>query len=186
MKKEIRVLGIDDSPFEKKSKQNVLVIGTVFRGGVFMDGLLSCWIKKDGVNATKRITEMINKSKFKTQIRCIFLKGIAVGGFNVINIFELSKKTNIPVIVVIRNYPDYNKIFSALKKIGKKKEIELISSFPKPKRINSIYIQHINISLRDALSVLNITTKHSDIPEPLRIAHIIASGIIKGESRGRA
>ena len=33
---------------------------------------------------------------------------------------------------------------------------------------------------------LKVTTVHSYIPEPLRIAHIIAAGLVKGESRGRA
>lgn len=186
MKDEIRILGIDDSPFERYKKQDVLVIGTIFRGGNFMDGLLSCKIRKDGINATKRIIEMINKSKFRTQIRCIMLKGIAVGGFNVIDVIELSDKTTIPIIVVMRDYPDYNKIFSALKKINKIKEIKIIEKFPKPVKVSKIYIQSINISLKDSIKIIKISSTHSDIPEPLRIAHIIASGIIKGESKGRA
>ena len=42
MKKEIRVIGIDDSPFNKfvKGKQT-LVIATIFRGGSWLDGILS-------------------------------------------------------------------------------------------------------------------------------------------------
>jgi endonuclease V-like protein UPF0215 family len=30
------------------------------------------------------------------------------------------------------------------------------------------------------------TTLHGNIPEPLRIAHLIAGGIVAGRSRGRA
>ena len=41
MKSQIRVIGIDDSPFDKNSNKKVLVVGTIFRGGDFMDGLLS-------------------------------------------------------------------------------------------------------------------------------------------------
>ena len=33
LRKEIRVLGIDDSPFIRKKTKNVLVVGTFFRGG---------------------------------------------------------------------------------------------------------------------------------------------------------
>lgn len=34
--------------------------------------------------------------------------------------------------------------------------------------------------------VLEATTLHGNLPEPLRIAHLIAGGIAAGESRGRA
>ena len=78
LKKEIRVIGIDDSPFNKFKKGKVLVVGTVFRGGLFLDGVLSTKVNIDGNDSTKKITEMINKCKFKPQLQCIFLDGIAV------------------------------------------------------------------------------------------------------------
>jgi len=37
-----------------------------------------------------------------------------------------------------------------------------------------------------AAKIVRISATHSLIPEPLRIAHIIASGIKNGESHGRA
>ena len=110
LKKEIRVVGIDDSPFKKFQKNKVLVVGTIFRGGIFLDGVLSTKVTLDGNDSTKKITEMISKCKFKPQLRCIFLNGIAVAGFNVIDIQELNKKTKIPVIVIIRKMPDIKKI----------------------------------------------------------------------------
>ena len=102
LKKEMRVIGIDDSPFNKFGKGNVLIVGAVFRGGSFLDGVLSTKVSIDGDNSTKKIIEMINKCKFKPQLQCIFLDGIAVAGFNVIDVKELSKKTKLPVIVIIR------------------------------------------------------------------------------------
>ena len=72
MKKEIRILGIDDSAFQKHVKKDILIIGTVFRGGQFLDGLVSTKIRVDGNNATKKITQMIEKSKFKPQLQAGF------------------------------------------------------------------------------------------------------------------
>ena len=69
LKKEIRVIGIDDAPFEKFGKGKVLVVGAVFRGGSWLDGILSTKVNIDGNNATKNITEMINKCKFILQER---------------------------------------------------------------------------------------------------------------------
>jgi uncharacterized protein len=188
LKKELRVIGIDDAPFDKFDplQKFVLVVATVFRGGSFMDGMLSTHVEKDGEDATLRIVEMINECKFKPQIQAIFLGGIAVAGFNVINPISIYKETGIPVIVVIRDYPDFKKIFSALEKLGMNKKIGIIEKLPKPVKIDSIYIQNIGISKKDCLKLLNITCTHSNIPEPLRIAHLIAAGISEGESKGRA
>ena len=186
LKREIRVIGIDDGPFNKFKDKEVLVIGTLYRGGHFIDGVLSTKAKVDGRDSTEKIARMINKSKFKQQIRAIFLNGIAVGGFNVIDLFELNKKTNIPVIVVIRNFPDYTKIYSALDNLKMAKQKKLIEQLPEPTKVNKIYIQHIGISLEKAKDMLRITCTHSFIPEPIRVAHLIGAGLVKGESRGRA
>ena len=186
MRQEIRVLGIDDSPFDRQKGKNVLVVGTFFRGGKLMDGLLSTYIRKDGVNSTKKLSEMVNRSKFKTQIRALLLNGIAVGGFNVIDIPKLSKLTKIPVIVVMRNYPDKPKMFKALKKMKQEFKIKLIEKAGDIHKTGKICIQIAGISLEEAKEIIKITTTYADIPEPLRIAHLIASGIIKGESSGQA
>jgi len=38
-------------------------------------------------------------------------------------------------------------------------------------------------AVREALA---LTTIRGSLPEPLRVAHLIAAGIMRGESRGRA
>lgn len=186
MKEEIRILGIDDSPFEKFKKGNNVVIGVLFRGGHFMDGIMTTKIKVDGDDSTNKLIGMIKKSKFKNQIRCIVLNGIAMAGFNVINIDKLNKKTKIPVIIVIRDYPDFEKIFGALKKIKKENKIKLIKKAGDVIKVGKIYIQLAGLSLDEAKEILKISCTHSHIPEPLRVAHLIAAGIAMGESKGRA
>jgi len=185
MRKEIRVLGIDDSPF-KRNQNNVLLVGTFFRGGSFMDGLLSTEVKKDGSNSTIKIAERINSSKFKSQIRAILLDGIAVAGFNVINIDKLNKLTNIPIIVIMRTYPDLPKMFRALKKINQKSKIKLIEKAGKIHKHKKIHFQSTGLSIEKTKEIIDLTTTYADIPEPIRIAHLIASGVIKGESSGQA
>jgi|TARA_B100001964_G_scaffold134024_1_gene148034 hypothetical protein len=186
LKKEMRVIGIDDSPFNKFGKGNVLIVGAVFRGGSFLDGVLSTKVSIDGDNSTKKIIEMINKCKFKPQLQCIFLDGIAVAGFNVIDVKELSKKTKLPVIVIIRRKPNIEKIKKTLIKIGKKNKIRLIDKAGSVVPVGEIYIQLTGLSVEKAKEILKITCTRSLIPEPIRIAHLIASGITFGESRGKA
>lgn len=185
LKKEARVIGIDDAPFIKGDKKKVLVAGVIYRGGNYLDGVVSCKVKIDGEDATEKISEMINKSKFKPQLQIIFLKGISVAGFNVINVFELSEKTKLPIIIVMRDYPNYKKIYSALKIIKQEHKIKLIREIPKPLKVEKIYIQYINTTLAKTKEWLKITCIHSFVPEPIRVAHIIARGVVSGESRGR-
>ena len=82
MKPEIRVLGLDDAPFERDDEE-VLVVGTIFRGSNFMDGLLSTEVAVDGDDATGKIIKMVNSSRHKPQLKVIMTDGIAFGGFNV-------------------------------------------------------------------------------------------------------
>ncbi len=187
-KKELRVIGIDDAPFDKFDplQKFVLVVATVFRGGSFMDGMLSCHVEKDGEDATLRIIEMINECKFKPQLRTIFLDGIAVAGFNVFNPQSIYKETGVPVVVVIRDYPDYKKMFSALEKLNMNKKVDIIKKMPKPVKINDVYVQHIGISKEQTKKLLQICCTHSNLPEAIRVAHLVASGVSEGESRGRA
>src|SRR3989338_1268104 len=178
LKPEIRILGIDDAPFNKFKKGRVLVIGTIFRGGTLLDGILSTKVAIDGNDSTKKLTQMINKSKFKPQIRCIILDGIALGGFNIIDIEELNKKTNIPVIVVLRHEPDIEKIKSTLIKLGKKEKISLIEKAGKVQKAGRIYIQIKGIDLEKAKEILKLTCTRSNLPEPVRVSHLIASGVV--------
>ena len=186
MKKEIRILGIDDAPFDKFKGGNVLAVGAVFRGGSWLDGLLSTKVRVDGSNATDKLIVTINKCKFKPQLQAIILDGIALGGFNVIDIEKLNKKTKIPVIIVIRRMPDFKKIKETLKKLGKEKKYRLIEKAGKVYKVGKIYIQINGISLKDAKEVLKISCTRSLLPEPIRVAHMIAAGITTGESKGKA
>lgn len=185
-KKEARFIGIDDAPFNKFRDKSVLVIGAVFRGGEWMDGVLSTKVMVDGTDSTKKISELINKSKFKPQLQAILLDGIAMGGFNIIDVVQLSNKTGIPVIAVMRSYPNFGKISKALIKLGMKSKIKLINQAGRPKKAGKIFIQHAGISFEDAKKIIETTSTRAFIPESLRIAHIIAAGVVKGESSGSA
>jgi len=186
MKKQIRVIGIDDTPFGKKKNEDVLVIGSIYRGGDYMDGLITTYIKKDGNDSTKKLISMITGSKFYRQLKAIFLDGIALGGFNIIDINELSEKTQLPVITIIRKKPDKDEIRKILKDIGMEEKIMIINKFPKIEKIDKIYVQRVNISLDDTIRLLKICITNSDIPECVRMSHIIGSGVILGQSKGRA
>ena len=185
-KRQVRVLGIDDAPFDKFRDRKTLVVGVVYRGGDFMDGVLSTTVSVDGNNATLKLIEMVNSCKYKCQLKAVFLDGIALGGFNIVDVKKMYEETHIPVIVVMRHLPDIQKIEEVLTKLGKEKKIVLLRKAGAIHRAGRIYVQCAGISLVKVHDLLRVTCTHADIPEPLRIAHIIGAGIVKGESRGKA
>ncbi len=195
---ELRVLGIDDLPHKRtQAGDKILAIGTIFRGGKFMDGLLTTHITCDGDDSTSCFINMINKSKNKSQLRVILTDGITFGGFNVIDIHKISKKTNIPVISVVRHKPHYDKIKRAVKNVSHwehkwhliEKAGTIHETIFNNKTLNkpdNIFFQCAGITPTKAAKILQLTTKHGVIPEPLRMSHIIGSGLYFGESRGHA
>jgi len=190
MKDEIKVLGIDDSPFAFDDEYSD-IIGVVMRGGNYIECILKGSVEIDGNNATDACVEMINKTRHKTQLKAVLLDGIALGGFNVVDIEALYNSTNIPVISITRDNPDFKKIKAALKKhfddwhnrfnlIEKGKLYEIKTSH------NPIFIKCVGITLEQAKEIIKISTIRGVIPEPIRVAHLIASGIKRGESYGKA
>ena len=189
IKKEIRVLGIDDSPFDKHKKGNCLVVCTVFRGASFMDGLISFHVTVDGYDATQAIIKHVKASKHYKQLNCIMINGIALAGFNVVDIQEINKQLKLPVIIVTRRKPNIDNIKRILKRLKQEEKIKLIEKAGTPKTViiknKPIYFQHAGISEEIAADIIKLTAVHGLMPEPLRIAHIIASGVVLGENRGR-
>lgn len=189
MKSEIRVIAWDDSAFAFRQKK-VIIIGAVFRGGSFLDGLLSTRVDKDGNDATKKISDAILSSRHYDQLSYIMLNGITVAGFNVVDIRELNKKTKLPVIAIQRKKPNMKEFLAALKKLQDcKVKMKSMKAAGKFFRFNlggnEILYQKADISNDECKELLKLTCVRSNVPEPLRVAHLIASGL-SGESRGRA
>lgn len=185
MKKEIRLLGVDDAPFDKFKDRKTLIIGVFFRGGSSMDGVLSEVVEVDGNDASNKIISMVKNSKFYPQLRAILLKGLAVGGFNMVDITKVSSKTRVPVIVVMRRLPNRERMESALIKLGKKAGIKLIEKAGRIHKAGNLYMQFSGTTLEKAKEIVRISCNRGNIPEPIRIAHLMASGVTLGQSRGK-
>ena len=181
MKAGARVLGIDDSPFTKKDER-VLVVGVVWRSGI-VEGVLSTYVKRDGIDSTGKIEKMVKNSKFLPQIRLMVMHGLTLAGFNIVDINELSKRLSLPVIAVTRKRPRRKEVRNALGKFADYgRRWKLIESAGNAKKIGNVYVQLAGISGKDARSFIS---SFEGVPEPVRLAHLIGSGIVRGESHGK-
>ncbi len=182
IKSEIRVLGVDDGKFVPHTQGSVLVVGVVLRGGCWLDGVMHTSIAIDGLDGTEQITLMINSSSHCKQLRLVMLNGITFGGFNVVDINKLNSATSLPVIALMRDKPDLESIRNALNNLPKSHErwkmiLAAGTVLEVDCRGKKIYMQKAGISETDARKIVELTATRSLIPEPLRVAHLIASGI---------
>jgi endonuclease V-like protein UPF0215 family len=190
MKKQMRILGIDDGPFTFDDTYSILV-GAIMRGGEYLECILRNYITIDGTDATDICIDMILHTRYKKQLKAIMIDGVTLGGFNVIDIDHIFQITRIPVITITRDKPDLIKIKKALQKhfqdwqqrlaFLKKGKIHTV-----PTSHNSLYIRCTGLTIKEAEDIIKLSTIRGVIPEPLRIAHLIASGISRGESYGKA
>jgi len=181
------VVGFDDGPFDRaRAGAKVLLVGAVC-ARTRLDGVISGSVIKDGRNAAARVTELIRSSQFDRHIQAVLLNGIAFGGFNVVDIHALAAALARPVLVVARRLPRLGLIRDALARLpGGARRWRLIERAGPMEPVAGVFVQRAGLSLPDARDLLAATTLHGKLPEPLRLAHLIAGGIVTGKSRGRA
>ena len=187
IKPEIRVIGIDDGAFKSRLKGKVPVIGVIFRGGFWLDGVIHTRIAVDGIDATEKIASMIIGSSHYKQLRVIMLNGVTFAGFNIVDVEALHSVTKLPIITVTREKPDFDAIHKALKNLPKSEiRWKAILGAGDPIEISTrsaeakVYVQTAGLTKEDAQKILRLTSTRSNIPEALRVAHLIASGITRG------
>lgn len=189
MKSGLRVLGLDDGPFNRNSDTKTVMVGVLMRLNSYVEGISTGTIKVDGMDSTETIISMLN-GRFSKDIDFIMSNGITFGGFNIMDIRMINRLTGIPIISITRKKPDMDSMFSALKLhfSDYMQRIELL----KNSSINKIeysgkalYVNCCGISVNDALYLIKKTTIMGNIPEPVRMAHLIATAIVSGESYGK-
>ncbi|UCC72816.1 MAG: DUF99 family protein [Gemmatimonadota bacterium] len=180
------VVGFDDGAFDKYRHATVPVVGAVF-SGLRLEGVLTGRVRTDGANATRVLAGLVTGSKFAPQLQLVLLQGIALGGFNVIDLNGLHERLGMPLMVVARRQPRLDKIREALltRVPGGARKWALVERLGPMEPVAGVYVQRLGLELGQAEEVIRRLAVHSNIPEPLRAAHLIAGGIATGQSRGR-
>lgn len=208
----MNVLGFDDAPFPREHRGDVLLVGAVC-SDTRLDGVVSGRIRRDGADAARSMAAIVRGSQFGASLHAVMLQGIAVGGFNVVDVHALSHALDVPVLVVVRRPPDLGAVRRALfsgdppgrprvpgaarkwRLIEQAGPIEPLGASKRAQRRRPtgiataaprLWVQRVGLSLEEARRIVAATTLHGHVPEPLRLAHLIAGGVTTGRSRGRA
>ena len=188
MKRQGRVLGIDDAPFSFNDAE-VPIVGVMVRLPGYVEGVMVSQVAVDGDDADQVLTEMLLGSRFREQIRMVMIDGTSLGGFNVVDIDRLSKETGLPFCTVTRDVPDLPSMNAALQKhfpdwrrrleVVERHELIEVRTEHGP-----IYASIAGASIGEMNELLRGSTIQGALPEPIRLAHLIAAAMAKGESKG--
>lgn len=180
-------IGIDDAPFDRAHRGDVGLVGAVFTRAR-LDGIMTGKLRKDGANATAAIAGLISNSQFALHAQVVLLGGITFGGFNVVDIHELHEQLGLPVLVLTRKRPRFGVIQDVLltKVRGGARKWALIEKAGEMQPCAGLWVQRAGLELGEAAQLITDTTVHGKLPEPLRIAHLIAGAYAEGCSRGGA
>lgn len=180
-------IGFDDAPFARSHRGDVLVVGAL-HAGTRLDGVLSTRVRRDGINATGRLIEAIVSSRFRPQLQLVWLQGIALAGFNVVDIHRLHAVSGLPVLVAARRRPNLEAIRRALleRVPGGARKWGLIEAAGPMEAVAGIWVQRAGLTVAEAAAAVAYWQLNGKLPEPLRTAHLIAGGVTGSGSRQRA
>ena len=179
--------GVDDAPFARSHRGDVPIVGAVTTRRR-LDGIITSKVRRDGVNATERVAEMLLGSPFEAHVQAVVLNGIALAGFNVVDLAALHERVGRPVLVVARKAPDLPAIRRALLRRvpGGARKWRLIEAAGPMEPCEGVWVQRAGLSLPSAAQLIGDAREQGQIPEPIRLAHLIAGALGRGTSKGGA
>ncbi|HEX9755581.1 MAG TPA: DUF99 family protein [Gemmatimonadales bacterium] len=185
MARHSNVVGFDDAPFPRDYRGDVPLVGAVFCG-LRLDGIVVGKVRRDGANAARVVADLVSTSKFAPQLQLILLQGVAVAGFNVVDVNWLHRRVALPVLVVVRRAPRMARVRKALARVrGGERKWRLIERLGTPEPLGGLYVQRIGLTRDEAQAILGRLALSGTIPEPLRVAHLLAGALATGQSSGR-
>jgi endonuclease V-like protein UPF0215 family len=183
--KTIRTIGFDDAPFTRASRR-VHIAGVVCAGTRF-EGLVWGRASRDGWNATEALVRMLQGRKFLPQLHAVLIDGIAFGGFNVVDLPALSESLGLPCAAVMRRPPDLAAIERAMQRLPRAaRRMAVLRRAGEIHAHAPFVFQVAGCSAGVFQRVLARVTDRGHVPESLRLAHLIGSAVVLGESGRRA
>ena len=186
LNRTIRVIGFDDAPFNRGVDENVSLAGVVCAGTRF-EGMVWGKIQQDGFDATEVICKLLIGRKFLPQLHILLLDGIAFGGFNVVNLPELSLRLQLPCVTLMRRQPDLVAIAEAMRLLPKfEQRQQLLQQAGPIYDYSPFFFQVCGEEPAVVAQVLQRLTDCGKVPEALRLAHLITAAVMTGESGSSA
>src|SRR5713226_7088808 len=176
-KKGLRGLAIAES--FKQGDDTSRLAGVVMRRDLVIDGFVLGQCTIEGDDATDSILMMYSKMK-RDDISFILISGLIISMYNIVDIKRIWNETKLPIIGVTyeesqgiekaikRHFPtSYESKIENYHKLGTRTQISLHTG-------HKLYLRVEGCSAQEAKKLLDVFTLQGSIPEPLRIAQLLA------------
>ena len=185
-KKQIRVIGFDDAPFERHQQRKVNISGIVCANTRF-EGMVWGAVEADGHDATDTICQLLLGKKFLPQLHLVLLDGIGFGGFNLVDLPQLAQRLELPCVAMMRKLPNLAKMKQAMSRLPNYPE--RLATLQQAGEIYAFEPFFFQVSGEQPWIIARALRQLTDcgkVPEALRLAHLIGAAVINGESGSSA
>ncbi|PDM26581.1 hypothetical protein CP083_03190 [Candidatus Bathyarchaeota archaeon B24-2] len=182
-KKGIRAFGVSESFVKSDSRYSILA-GVVMRSDLILDGFSFSTATVGGMDSTQRIIDMY-EDMGRDDINLILLNGCVISWYNVVDLNLVAETIGLPLICVTYReskglerffrelFPeDYERRIEVYHRNGPRRELTL-------KTGKKVFIRFIGMDLEEAESILNKFTLVGAVPEPLRVARLLARSLMR-------
>jgi endonuclease V-like protein UPF0215 family len=181
----IRALGVAES-FRQGEKRSVLA-GVVMRSDFVIDGVSLGRTEVGGDDATKSVASLFRKLG-RNDVNLILVSGAVLSLYNILDVDLLSAKTRLPVVCLTyketsgieasirRHFPQgAEEKLAAYRKLGRRTGVELRTG-------HRVYVRVAGVEAAEAKAILNAFTLQGSVPEPVRVAKLVARGALAWRS----
>jgi len=175
-----RVAAVDDGAFDRDDRFApiaAVIVSTPEHLEVARVGR----VRVDGTDGTRRVVALLRSLGSLDGIRAVLLDGAVVGGFNVLDLDAIHRASGVPVVAVTRRRPDFVRIARALGRWFPRSAPARLALLRRhrlarvPTGGEPILAAASGCSAADAAWLVRRTTVRGYWPEPLRLAHLVAS-----------
>lgn len=186
MTRRPHLLGIDDGPFEKGQVDPVPLVAALCEGPDLLEAVARTEFPVDGADATRFLIAWLGGLRALPSLQAVALGGITVAGLGIVDVPALAAALRVPVLVVTRRPPDNPRLRAALEAAGLPERFAIAERSPPARRTaDGLYLAHAGTDEAGAQALLEASRGKAKLPEALRIAHLIATAVVRGESQGR-
>lgn len=184
-KKGLRALGIAES-FQKGGSREAILAGAVMRGDFQIDGFALTKITVGGLDATEGVLRLFEDLK-RRDINLLMLNGCVISWYNIIELGKVFREINLPLICVTYeeseglekffkdNFKDWKRRVAKYKRLGTRTPIKLRTK-------KKVLVRFLGIeNEKEVKRVLDKFTIQGAVPEPLRVARLLARTIMRSE-----
>jgi uncharacterized protein len=124
---------------------------------------------------------------FLPQLHVVLLEGVGFGGLNLVDLPALAARLGRPCVAVMRRPPDLAAMEAAIRRLPRPERRLALLARAGPIHRRGPFTFQVHGAEPDATAAaLARLTDRGNVPEPLRLAHLIGSAIRTGESGRRA